>query len=65
MSYTIKSFTDINVSAIQKTEVQEFDYIAYKKEYNNVKIAYENRYNTIFKLANDIFKLEINEIKYI
>ena len=64
LSYTIKSFTDIDVSATKKTEVQQFDYIGYKKEYNNVKNAYENRYNTIFKLANDIFKLEINDIKY-
>jgi hypothetical protein len=64
LSYTIKSFTDIDVSAIKKTEVQEFDYISYKKEYNNVKNSYENRYNTIFKLANDIFKMEINDIRY-
>jgi hypothetical protein len=63
-SYSIKGFTDVDMSAIKKQDVQEFDYIKYKKEYTDIKLSYENRYNTLFKLANDIFKIEMNDIKY-
>jgi hypothetical protein len=68
-SYDIKlevtDFEDAEFSLSKKeNNVVKFDYFVYKRKYAHVKRTYENKYDALFKLVNDIWKIEMNSFKY-
>jgi hypothetical protein len=61
----ITDFKDAEFSLSKKeNDVVKLDYFLYKKKYTVVKRTYENKYDSLFKLINDIYKTEITSSKY-